>query len=220
MWLPDDVECKLVSISATDNAVQCPRQCCSDAATMEFVSRICTCKKLATTNAAPACNSPSKSIHCKHLSGQPMPGFQPPTSAASAFAHSNVPIYGNYSSAHAQSAFGQPSTPQQPQPTVNQQPNSSRGTSPTRIDDTLATAASKPRVDVAAAELFTASTAAAVLIFVNNVVRFLSFHELGDQAIRIWCDNEAAVLVSKEQGRHVRQAVGLHRPPLPLLAGA
>ena len=53
-------------------------------------------------------------------------------------------------------------------------------------------------VDAAAAELFAASTAAAVLILVDNVVRFLSFHELGDQPVRIWCDNEAAVLVSKD----------------------
>ena len=53
-------------------------------------------------------------------------------------------------------------------------------------------------VDVAAAELFAASTAAAVLLLINNVLRFLSFHELGDQPVRIWCDNEAAVLVSKD----------------------
>ena len=53
-------------------------------------------------------------------------------------------------------------------------------------------------VDVAAAELFAASTAAAVVILINNVLAFLSFGNLGDTVVRIWCDNSAAVMVSND----------------------
>ena len=64
---PNDSEHRLASVPAADIAFQCPRQCRSNAHAMEFVSRNCACRNVATTNAAPACNSSSKSIHCKHL---------------------------------------------------------------------------------------------------------------------------------------------------------
>ena len=72
------------------------------------------------------------------FTGHSMPGFQPQTGAAGAYAHTNVPIYGNRQGAHAQSASGPPSTPQQHQPAFNQQPTSSRGTSPSNNNDILA----------------------------------------------------------------------------------
>ena len=53
-------------------------------------------------------------------------------------------------------------------------------------------------VDIAAAELYAASTCAAVLLLVANVLEFVSFGELGREPVRVWCDNEAAVLVSKD----------------------
>ena len=53
-------------------------------------------------------------------------------------------------------------------------------------------------VDTPAAELFAASTAAAVLVLIVSVVKFASFGRLGTTPVRIWCDNEAAVLVSKD----------------------
>ena len=53
-------------------------------------------------------------------------------------------------------------------------------------------------VDTAAAELFAASSAAAVLMHVRGTLRFLSFGALGSDPIRMWCDNEAAVMVSRD----------------------
>jgi hypothetical protein len=52
--------------------------------------------------------------------------------------------------------------------------------------------------DTPAAEFFATSTAAAILLLVAAVVRFLSFGELGNDPVVIWCDNSAAVLVSKD----------------------
>ena len=87
---------------------------------------------------------PQPAIHHQSLStantfnGHSMPGFLPQTSAAGAYAHTNVPIYGIHQGAHAQSTSGPPSTPQQHQPAFNQQPTSSRGTSPSNNNDILA----------------------------------------------------------------------------------
>ena len=53
-------------------------------------------------------------------------------------------------------------------------------------------------VDTPAAELFAASTAAAILVLIVSVVKFASFGRLDTTPVRIWCDNEAAVLVSKD----------------------
>ena len=53
-------------------------------------------------------------------------------------------------------------------------------------------------VDVAAAELFAASSAAAHIINVTGVLRFVSFGVLGTDPVPIHCDNEACVLVSKD----------------------
>ena len=53
-------------------------------------------------------------------------------------------------------------------------------------------------VDTPAAELFAASTAAAIIINVNAVLAFVSFGILGNDPVRMWCDNEAAVMVSKD----------------------
>ena len=53
-------------------------------------------------------------------------------------------------------------------------------------------------VDTAAAELFAASSAAALICHLTGVVCFLSFGVLGTQAVRLWCDNAAAVMVTKD----------------------
>ena len=53
-------------------------------------------------------------------------------------------------------------------------------------------------VDVAAAESFAASVAGAVLLHVCGVVRFVSFGVLGNDAVRMWCDNTAAVLAGND----------------------
>ena len=53
-------------------------------------------------------------------------------------------------------------------------------------------------VDTAAAELFAASTAASVLILITGVLAFLSFERLGREPVRVWCDNDAAVMVSRD----------------------
>ena len=53
-------------------------------------------------------------------------------------------------------------------------------------------------VDTAAAEMFAASVAGAVLISVTSVLTFVSFGVLGLQPVRIWCDNEAAVLAAND----------------------
>ena len=58
---------------------------------------------------------PQPAIHHQSLStantfnGHSMPGFLPQTSAAGAYAHTNVPIYGIHQGAHAQSASGRTS---------------------------------------------------------------------------------------------------------------
>ena len=53
-------------------------------------------------------------------------------------------------------------------------------------------------VDTAAAEMFAASVAGAVLVSVTSVLAFVSFGVLGQQTVRIWCDNEAAVLAAND----------------------
>ena len=53
-------------------------------------------------------------------------------------------------------------------------------------------------VDTAAAEMFAASVAGAVLVSVTSVLAFVSFGVLGHQTVRIWCDNEAAVLAAND----------------------
>ena len=53
-------------------------------------------------------------------------------------------------------------------------------------------------VDVAAAELFAASAAAAHLITVTGVYFFITFGVLGHHPVPLWCDNEACVLVTKD----------------------
>ena len=49
-------------------------------------------------------------------------------------------------------------------------------------------------VDVAAAEMFAASTAGAVLIHLTGVLFFVSFGVLGAEPVRMWCDNSASRL--------------------------
>ena len=53
-------------------------------------------------------------------------------------------------------------------------------------------------VDTAAAELFAASSAAALICHLTGVLCFLSFGVLGAHAVRVWCDNAAAVMVTKD----------------------
>jgi hypothetical protein len=53
-------------------------------------------------------------------------------------------------------------------------------------------------VDTAAAEMFAASVAGAVLVSVTSVLAFVSFGVLGHQTVRIWCDNEAAVMAAND----------------------
>ena len=53
-------------------------------------------------------------------------------------------------------------------------------------------------LDTAAAELFAASTAAAHLINITGVLRFLSFGVLGNDPVPMWCDNEACCLVTRD----------------------
>ena len=53
-------------------------------------------------------------------------------------------------------------------------------------------------LDTAAAELFAASTAAAHLINITGVLRFLSFNVLGNDPVPMWCDNEACCLVTRD----------------------
>ena len=53
-------------------------------------------------------------------------------------------------------------------------------------------------VDTAAAEMFAASVAGAVLVSVTSVLTFVSFGVLGHQTVRIWCDNEAAVMAAND----------------------
>ena len=52
--------------------------------------------------------------------------------------------------------------------------------------------------DTPASELFAASVAAAQLLHVTGVTRFVSFGVLGHDRVPLWCDNEVTVLVSKD----------------------
>ena len=42
------------------------------------------------------------------------------------------------------------------------------------------------------------STAAAVLVHITGVVQFLSFGVLGNEPVRTWCDNTAAVMAASD----------------------
>ena len=53
-------------------------------------------------------------------------------------------------------------------------------------------------VDASAAEMFAASTAGAVLVHLTGVVNFVSFGILGNEPVRMWCDNTAAVLAASD----------------------
>ena len=53
-------------------------------------------------------------------------------------------------------------------------------------------------VDTAAAEMFAASVAGAVLVSITSVLAFVSFGTLGHQTVRMWCDNEAAVMAAND----------------------
>ena len=53
-------------------------------------------------------------------------------------------------------------------------------------------------VNTAVAELFAASTAAAILITINGVLRFVTFGILGVQPVVFWCDNEICITVAKD----------------------
>ena len=53
-------------------------------------------------------------------------------------------------------------------------------------------------VDTAAAEMFAASVAGAVLVSIISVLAFVSFGTLGHQTVRVWCDNEAAVMAAND----------------------
>ena len=46
--------------------------------------------------------------------------------------------------------------------------------------------------------MFAASTVCAVLMAVTSVLTFLSFGVLGTRPVRVWCDNEAAVLAAND----------------------
>ena len=52
--------------------------------------------------------------------------------------------------------------------------------------------------DTPAAELQAASVAAAHLLHLTGVVRFVTFGILGHDTVPVWCDNEVTVLVSKD----------------------
>ena len=53
-------------------------------------------------------------------------------------------------------------------------------------------------MDTAAAELYAASVAGAVLTHVTGVLAFASFSVLANDPPRVWCDNAAAVMVAKD----------------------
>jgi hypothetical protein len=53
-------------------------------------------------------------------------------------------------------------------------------------------------VDTAAAECFAASSLGAILVHIVGAVRFLSFGVLGNEPVRMWCDNDAAVLAGSD----------------------
>ena len=53
-------------------------------------------------------------------------------------------------------------------------------------------------LDTPTAETFAASVAAALLLHLTGVLRFVSFGILGHQCVPVWCDNEVTVMVSKD----------------------
>ena len=53
-------------------------------------------------------------------------------------------------------------------------------------------------VDVAAAEAYAASVAAAVLVCIVGTTAFASFGVLGNERVRMWCDNTAAVAAGND----------------------
>ena len=53
-------------------------------------------------------------------------------------------------------------------------------------------------VDTPASELQAASVAAAHVLHIAGVLRFVSFGVLGHEVVPVWCDNEVSVLVSKD----------------------
>ena len=53
-------------------------------------------------------------------------------------------------------------------------------------------------IDTPAAELQAASVAAAHVLHLSGVLRFVSFGVLGHDVVPLWCDNEVTVLVSKD----------------------
>ena len=61
-------------------------------------------------------------------------------------------------------------------------------------------------LDSAAAETFAASSAAAQLINIRGVLRFITFGVLGDAPVPVWCDNEVCVMVTKDQSSIKRLA--------------
>ena len=46
--------------------------------------------------------------------------------------------------------------------------------------------------------MFAATTAASILVHLTGALAFVSFGVLGRHAVRLWCDNEAAVLAAKD----------------------
>jgi len=66
-------------------------------------------------------------------------------------------------------------------------------------------------VDTAAAEMFAASVAGAVLFSVTSVLTFVSFGVLGHQTVRIWCDNEAAVLLAANDASSIKRLAYIAR---------
>jgi len=52
--------------------------------------------------------------------------------------------------------------------------------------------------NTAAAELFAASSAAAHLINITGVLRFVSFGILGTHPVPVWCDNEACCMIARD----------------------
>ena len=61
-------------------------------------------------------------------------------------------------------------------------------------------------LDTAVAETFACSTAAAHLINVTGVLRFISFGVLGADPVPVWCDNEVAVMVANDASSQKRMA--------------
>ena len=61
-------------------------------------------------------------------------------------------------------------------------------------------------LDTAVAETFACSTAAAHLINITGVLRFVSFGVLGADPVPMWCDNEVAVMVANDASSLKRMA--------------